>query len=48
MGSGLRSYVETVGPEAAERIRRADLDHIRATGVRDVTIEVTCATAPIP
>jgi SAM-dependent methyltransferase len=43
MGSGLRSDVERIGPDAAERVRRADLAHIRSRGVREVTVDVVCA-----
>lgn len=45
MGSGLRAYVEEIGPEAAERVRRADLAHVRSHGVREVVVEVVCAVA---
>jgi SAM-dependent methyltransferase len=48
MGSGLRAYVEEIGPEAAERVRRADLAHIRAHGVREVRVEAVCAVVTVP
>ena len=48
MGSGLRAYVEEIGPETAERVRRADLAHVRSHGVREVVVEAVCAVESVP
>jgi len=48
VGSGLRSYLERIGPEAAERVRREDLAHVRAAGVGAVRVGIVYATDAVP
>ena len=48
MGSALRSYVEAIGPAAAEQVRRLDLARLRSEGVREIGVDAIYAVARVP
>lgn len=48
MGSALRSYVEAIGPAAAEQVRRLDLARLRSGPVREIGVDAIYAVARVP
>jgi SAM-dependent methyltransferase len=48
MGSALRSYVEEIGPAAAEEVRRLDLARVRSVPVREIGVDAIYAVARVP
>ena len=45
LGSGYRGTVEQLAPDARERVRRANLDYVRRSGIRGVEANVVYAIA---
>jgi hypothetical protein len=45
LGTGYRSTIEQLAPDAAERVRHDNLEFVRASGVRAVEVNVVYAVA---